>query len=258
VTFPKKQFDAQDLPIKVLTIVTTILYEVSLLPKNQFNEKLEDMFKNGISMKAFVAQPYQVLYQQIIDKETFDSADRAGKQIPCQQMEFSIKENPEISWVNCLGPGYSKKTQQKLLKNRYSRVLIPIKFTLSRLQKNGEFKKTVQKLRSEGWLDWHILTAISSITISYRVNSVGCATDRQKVIEYMNLAEEADFPPIPIEQFTEEKMKNALNISMISTLKILGLEVRQETPDFDGIKHFLGYKYNYWTDDIPHENPFPE
>ncbi|MFW6122046.1 MAG: hypothetical protein ACOC80_14280, partial [Petrotogales bacterium] len=257
VQFPNKQFAAEELPIKVLTIITTILFEVSLLPKNQFNEKLEDMFRNGISMKAFVAQPYQVLYKQIINKETFDSTDRAKKQIPHKQIVFNIKENPETSWVNSLGPGYSKKNQQELLRNRYSRVLIPIKFTLSRLQKNADFKKVVQKLRGEGWLDWHILTAINNLTISYRVKSIDYPIDRQKTFEYTNLQEEADFPQIPIEEFTEEKMKTALNISMVSTLRIIGLELHQEFPDFDGIKYFLGKKYNYWTDDIPHENPFP-
>lgn len=258
IVFPNKQFAAQELQIKVLTIITTILSEASLLPKNQFNEKVEDMFKNGISMKAFVAQPYQVLYQQLIGKETFDSADRAGKQSPCHQMEFKTKENHEISWVDCLGPGYSKEKQQELIKNRYSKLLSPIKFTLCRLQKSDEIKEIVQKLRSEGWLDWHILTAIYNLATNYRINSVGCVMDEQKVAEYANLPEEVDFPTIPIEEFTEEKMKTALNLSMLSTLRILGLEIRQGTPDFDGIKHFLGHKYNYWTDDIPHENPFPQ
>jgi hypothetical protein len=43
---------------------------------------------------------------------------------------------------------------------------------------------------------------------------------------------------------------------MLSTLKGLGLECHQLTPDFDGIEEFLRHRYNYWTDDLPHSDPF--
>ena len=49
----------------------------------------------------------------------------------------------------------------------------------------------------------------------------------------------------------------ALKISQMATLKFLGLECHQQTPDFDAISDFLGYRFNYWTDDVEHENPFP-
>lgn len=54
----------------------------------------------------------------------------------------------------------------------------------------------------------------------------------------------------------QEKLRMALRFSMISTIRVLGLELRQETPDFKGIEHFLRHRYNYWTDDIAHADPF--
>jgi len=39
---------------------------------------------------------------------------------------------------------------------------------------------------------------------------------------------------------------------MVSTLKGVGLEVHQPTPDFNAISDFLGQRYSYWTDDIEH------
>ncbi|MDT7687885.1 MAG: hypothetical protein QOE46_644 [Acidobacteriota bacterium] len=43
---------------------------------------------------------------------------------------------------------------------------------------------------------------------------------------------------------------------MLSTIKVLGLECHQMTPDFEAIEHFLRYRYNFWSDDIPHKDPF--
>jgi len=45
---------------------------------------------------------------------------------------------------------------------------------------------------------------------------------------------------------------------MPSTLAVLNLECRQHTPDLKTIEHFLRHRYNYWIDDIEHEDPFKE
>ena len=44
---------------------------------------------------------------------------------------------------------------------------------------------------------------------------------------------------------------------MPSTLAVVGLESHQVTPDFRAIEEFLRHRYNYWTDDLPHADPFP-
>jgi hypothetical protein len=61
---------------------------------------------------------------------------------------------------------------------------------------------------------------------------------------------------IPISEFTEENIQMSLKVSMVSTLKLLGLECHQMTPDFDGIEHFLRYRCNFWDDDIEHDDSF--
>ena len=45
---------------------------------------------------------------------------------------------------------------------------------------------------------------------------------------------------------------------MIHTLRHFDLELRQLTPDLPAIDHFLRFRYNYWTDDIDHEEIFPK
>lgn len=265
VAFPSNRTEGKlslkDLQIKVLAIATTILTEISALPLAKFNKILEMRFREGISMKVFVAKPYEVLYPEFITKEIFDSSGRSKKRVPELRREFRIKENETLSWVNGPGPGYSKKKAESFLKNRYSRSLIPIRYTLKRLLKHAEFASTIKRLRQDGWLDWHLLASICNAAITYRARQClpACTSlkaEKELYFKIMNEPERKDSPPIPIQEFTEDKLRLALKFSMISTIRILDLELRQRTPDFEAIEHFLRHRYNYWTDDIDHIDPF--
>lgn len=265
VTLPikrsKKQLSFLDLQTKVLAIVITILTEVSLLPLTEFNKILEEKFREGMSMKVFVAKPYEVLYLDFTTKEIFDFSDRPKKQIPEPQREFRIKEAKILSWVNGHGPGYSRIKAETFLKNRYSHSLAPIRYTLNRLLKSAEFESTIKNLRKEGWLDWHPLASICNVAVTYRARqhlqaSATSEVEKELYLKIFNKSERKDSPPIPIQEFTENKLRFALRFSMISTIRILDLELRQRTPDFKAIEHFLQHRYNYWTDDIDHADPF--
>ncbi|MCJ7423602.1 hypothetical protein MUP01_04950 [Candidatus Bathyarchaeota archaeon] len=263
VVFPAGRLnDWQDLQIKILAGTFSILAEVSLLPIAKFNEKMEDSFRNGTSMKVFVAKPYEVLYQGFVTKEMFNSASKSERKIPQEHLQFDIRENEALSWVNGPGLGYSKEKAVELLKNRYSNVSIPIQYTLKNLRDHAEFRTIIKKLRQDGWLDWHILTSINNLAVSYRARQllkpdISPKDEKDLYVRVMSEPERDDSAPIPVTEFSEEDLRMALRVSMISTIRVLGLESRQRTPDFDGIEHFLRNRYNYWTDDINHEDPFP-
>ena len=257
---PAKRYSAtQNNQFNILPAAIVILNEISLLPYTQFLKIIEDRFKNGISMKVFVVKPYENLYREFISKKRFDSINRSGKKIPIDSMVFKIRENTELPWRDGPGPGYSKQKANQFLKNRYKRTLPPIKYTLKNLLKNEEFRKLVQKLRKEGWLDWHILNSINNLAIQHRVQKqLGPypPPSPEIFISYMKKIEKRTDKPIPIEVFSEEAMRMSQKASMVSTLTNLNLEIHQRTPDFAGIEHFLAKRYNYWTDDIPHKDPF--
>ena len=90
-----------------------------------------------------------------------------------------------------------------------------ITFTLKRLNNNPEFKKTIEKLRSEGWLDWQLLGAIKSITLAYRVRF---APQHLRTIEELKeyLREKSKTPEletdpiVPLSEFTHDKLQYTL------------------------------------------------
>jgi hypothetical protein len=245
----------------IVSFASHILFEVSLLPEAKFNEIIESSFKNGLSMKLFVGQTYEFLYHYIFDENFFNETMSSG--LPVSQLPLQFRSNcsEKLPWFQ--GPilGYSKRTAEKYLRARYSNVIPSIKFTLRRLSKNQQFISTLNKLRSEGWLDWHILAAISMITVNYRVNSqiepyMDEASIKKLYKIHLSKPENEFDLDIPISEFTVENVQMSLKGSMISTLRLLGLECHQMTPDFDGIEHFLRYRCNYWEDDIEHDDPF--
>ncbi len=69
--------------------------------------------------------------------------------------------------------------------------------------------------------------------------------------------EKEEWEPVPLARFDEDVLRFCLYSSMPSTLAGVGLESHQVTPDFPAIEEFLRHRYNYWTDDLPHADPFP-
>jgi hypothetical protein len=256
----EKSLSIQDLQSGVLAIAITILNEISLLPQAEFYKTLEEIFRNGISMKVFVAKLYEILYKEFVNEEKFNFMSKAEREIPQRDRDFKIKENAELAWLGNLGPNYNSNGAKQFLKNRYELSMLPIKYTLKNLLRNEKFRDVVKKLRREGWLDWHILNSISNLAATYRTSEElgpNYVDYPERMVAIMKRVEKSTDPPIPVETFSEEEIRLAQKIGMVSTLKVLNLEIRQRTPDFVGIEHFLRNRYNYWTDDIPHEDPFP-
>lgn len=250
-----------------ILMVNKILYEISVLPKDEFFKILEKCFENGISMKVFIARPYIELLRYFVDKELFDESDRSSKSIPESHRSFKVYSHEELRGFEGLGPGYNKEEAEEHIKSRYERSITPIKYTVERLRKDGEFNSIIKRLSEDGWLDWHILLALNNIAINYRIEknmqehplpdfvdkNVWYQNEWEMIIDE---EERKDSTVIPISEFSEEKLRFSLRNSMIATLKIWGLELRQMTPDFEAIDQFLGNRYNYWVDDVEHEKIF--
>ena len=265
LTFPEKR-DAvllDDLQREAFAYVLSIIAEVSLLPQKEFSERLQNAFKEGIAAKVQVVRPYEDLYRNcIVEPRPFEDKRRAWK-LPEIGREFRIRQHKDMAWFDGPGPGYSQEDADGQLRNRYKRSVVPFKHTLKRLAQDKQFMSVVKKLRNKGWLDWHILTAIANIAVSYRVNTWVQQQRRteeeiQKKVRLVMCSEEPmDAAPVPVRKFSEEAMRLALRTSQVSTLQNNNLDCHQQTPDFGAIDDFLRHRFNYWTDDVEHENPLP-
>jgi hypothetical protein len=149
-----------------------------------------------------------------------------------------------------------------MLGNRYQWLPELIPCTLPRLQSSPAFQAIAKGLRDQGWLDWHLLTAIVNISINHRMQVTGLArrmlTSPEARTAAHALATEPESPeatPVPLELFTPEAMERARNMALPPLLRHWGLELRQDTPDLPAITRLLGARFGYWTDDLPHDDP---
>lgn len=74
--------------------------------------------------------------------------------------------------------------------------------------------------------------------------------------EYVNkiLEEEKEEAiKVPLSEFTEKNMTEALRMSMLSTLKLLGFSFPKRPINPQKVEAFLRDKFNYFEDDVEHE-----
>lgn len=253
---PEKTGEAH---LQVFAAASSILFEISLLPENSYWGTLETLFRKGLPTRIFVAQPYERLYREFISKNKFDDLNRTSFDKLVLKHPAQIYEPRELRWNDRPGPGYSAEETKVVLQNRYTNVTTSIRFTLKRLKADISVMETIKRLRDNGWLDWHILSAISTVTMNHRMNQRPEARQSpeafKKVWQELSIENE-DWQPVPLTLFNENNLLFSLHLTMLSTLKGLSLECRQLTPDLEAMDYFLRTRYRYWSDDIDHNDPF--
>jgi hypothetical protein len=245
--------------LEVFAVVNSMLLEISLLPKAKFKGVTESLIEKGLTNKIFVAHPYEAVYREFVREEDFNQYTRNGSNGLLAEIRVTPFEHRELRWRDEPGPTYDWAAAERALTRRYELVLPSIRYTLPRLLKLVEFRTTIDSLRKKGWLDWHILTAVSGATVNERLNRRAKDKNDQRelrrIIKTLEKERKA-WVPVPKDIFEEGVLFYCLHLSMLTTTGGVGLEIHQLTPDFEAIEQFLGHRYNYWTDDIPHADPF--
>ena len=99
--------------------------------------------------------------------------------------------------------------------------------------------------------------------MNYRLDLAATDLPQSKadIEAYSKLPEECeDDAPVPLEIYSEECLRKHMKFYLITVIKTFGitndLELHQQTPDLPGIEDFLTNRYNFWSDDIEHEDYF--
>ena len=127
------------------------------------------------------------------------------------------------------------KLPEDFVKELYAEIPISIKFSLTRLLQDSEFKNNINILRKEGWFDWQILSAVKMLILSYRNNKLmdlNLSTQQMfEEIKRQSIAGEIESDDIvPLEIFL---LKNLRNTLILAKKK---LKKRYEFGRFD-VKH---------------------
>lgn len=249
-----------DLLAGALGVAASLLAEVSMLPNEGLNEVLSERFKQGLSNKLLVGATYGRCLREFVDKDAFDASARQSHTPLDSSLSFVSRLPEQLPWVDSPGPGYDPDTVREQMQNRYRGFAGPIARTLKRLAAEPEFQTTVESLRSAGWKDWHILSAVYHRTVNYRINNRRIKLSPREENEYIRHITHEPEPenalPVPLEEYQEGKLRKDFPVYLGSFATTFGLEIHQLTPDFPAIEDFLAQRYNFWTDDVEHDDPF--
>jgi hypothetical protein len=240
--------------VQLIAAAIQILSDVSLVPRDRLLRVVKERFRDGLRMKVFVAQPFHRLHAEFLGqlRKTGDPPDYGDFDV-----SERMQENKQLPWRSGPGPGYTLADAEQAVSNRYRNTRRICGITIERLCRNPDFRRIVATLRAEGYLDWHILNAVASIALNHRLNALAPASSpddaRTITARLMEEAETEGSLQVPDGAFSEEAMRQQLNCSMVATIRGLGLEIRQMTPDFGAIRRFLAERYGYLTDDIDHQ-----
>lgn len=245
---------------EALSIALQMMLDISMLSDDRFESITKELFRDGLVSTVFSARSYHSLYRQFLSETDFAQGERSGLVPPMPASTFKQTHAPESAALTSPAAGYSKESSEQAALNRYRRIPPLIAHTLAHLNASVNFRDTVKHLRKEGWLDWHILLAVFNTVMNYRGRHRGTApldAWARKLYEASRTPEDQSSELVPVGEFTVEKLKWALRISLPSTIIQCGMRLRNQTPLLDAALKFMGMRFGYWTDDAPHEDPFP-
>jgi hypothetical protein len=111
--------------------------------------------------------------------------------------------------------------------------------------------------------DWHLLTAIANIVVNERARRIGInmsssmtQADRDRFWELATAEESTTDEQLGLELFTAENLRFHLSVAAAAALHRFDLELHVGNIDPDDLFLMLGARFNYWTDDVPHDPIF--
>lgn len=121
----------------------------------------------------------------------------------------------------------------------------------------------ISQLRADGSLDWQLLLVLLNVVAQWQVeHSVPAPVGPDMLGRSVNArifrGERANDPQFDLDALTEERIRLHQRVLVPAAFKVWGLECHRTTPNFDAMKRLLDARYGHSTDDIPHEDPFPQ
>lgn len=147
---------------------------------------------------------------------------------------------------------YSKQESMDRVKTRYRRLKEMLSRQLPILQNNSQFCEICQELYADGFKDWMILNAISSIMLNKILmeNGITPGTELSEN-EFNSMSDDMKNRSYPAADFLDTDIKLHILFTAFSTLKIMGYEIRRDISP-EKLMKFLRTRIAYFEDDLDH------
>jgi hypothetical protein len=212
------------------------------------------MFKAGLAHKVSIGRPYEET-AALLDAAHYERCAAIAR--PESSAAFRPFAREHLGPSARLGAGYDQAASLEAISERYAVANETLRYTLPRLMADDDGRGTIERLRSEGWLDWQILAILVNVAMNWRLHRDGILpqlSTRADITRLIREPETETSEPIPLEWFSGEQL--ALSIAMNPA--IVGqrwrLRPRQQESGHDTTRALLVRRYRFAEDDVLHRD----
>jgi hypothetical protein len=214
---------------------------------------IEETAESGLLHKMNVGRPYDEV-AALLDTEHYSAflaapiAARGEPFVPTSAQELAPPSGP--------GPGYDHDETLRLIRSRCEQVGDLFRLTLARVLLDDRVRILLADLRTQGWLDWHLITAMANVATTVRAREQGLLsfrrTDRRALTDLFYTKETEQMPVVPLEELTTDSMLMTLNTGALTVGQRWGLTPPTQSPNLEAWVAVLRERYGFASDDVPH------
>lgn len=233
-----------------------LLSRLSARPQDEFMHTVEAALRNGLLHKLHIGRPYDEM-AGLLDTHHYDRAVATDTE-PLGEVHRP-KPAPDLAFPSTPGPGYDRAASLRDIREQYELLPTLIPRTLPLALRSAA--QTLTELRSHGWLDWHLLLALTNTSLNVRLQARGLLnpyTARKVQIEIGHTPEAPHDPPVPPAALTADALRKTLDFALLSVAKRRwGLLSPTQTPNIRAFENLLAARYGL-LDDVPHRDLLTE
>ena len=200
-----------------------------------------------------------------------DEPDTRGQQDPAvnvraaplgEPSKFPVHEAAELAAPTAVGPGYSREKALEAIRARCESCAAVTRYTQPRAMADATIRTLCQRLLYEGRPEWIVLMTLANLVMNYRMRlsrepPMTASRGQWQAIatEEMRREEQASDASPPMTEIAETLGMHLCFVTA-TIARFWGLEINQDTPDFDALEALLKTRYGYWDDDIEHRSYF--
>lgn len=262
----KEQFEIQFHYGYIATNVKILLNDLSLLPKEQFDQIFDDLYiKQKLGEKGLSINTYQKVYFNLLSVQDFDRAIRSGFQ-PVPESSANVQHPNFLPLFDGVSSRYNQEQSLEHIDRRYRNSYKNLSVSLNNWEAQPEFRETIHELRKDGWLDWQILMALMNYVLNAKANAymesveITDEGERRKAFEkeffrLQKLPESECYMEIPASWLKTADFKFHIEKMPIDTLHSFGLENNMKFPNFSAVHSLLNKRFLFSVDDTQENNP---
>jgi hypothetical protein len=245
----------------LVTDASLLLLDNSLLTREKFLALVNDAFARGLGHKLSGGRPYDEAADFLRDEDYDNMASLPPGPLGEGITRDTHPEHPELALRTDLSAWYDHDETNENIERRYRRMTPIGRLTIPRLAASEDSAAVLRQLRDEGWLDWQLIMAITNIIGNARPGWEGLrvAADsppevRERAAALMRREELDTDPQLGTEDFTREKLLDALEFTALLTLPSYGLHLNTPTPNTTAVLNVLRERFEFGSTDTEHDD----